>query len=251
MLEPIATVSTPSAADEPTQPVNRVRSPAVRLVTAIVALVAIVVLGYRAGGYLPSFTTWVETQGALGPAVFIAGYVAATVAAAPGSILTLAAGAIFGVAAGTLYAFVGATIGATAAFLLARYVARGTVESRVLSDRRFAAVDRAVAAEGRKIVFLLRLVPFFPFNLLNYALGLTRVGLGDYVVASVGMLPATLLYVYYGKVIGDVAAVAAGAAPERGTGYYLLLFGGLAAAVAVTLAVTRIARRALRGVTDA
>jgi uncharacterized membrane protein YdjX (TVP38/TMEM64 family) len=76
------------------------------------------------------------------------------------------------------------------------------------------------------------------------------VGLGDYVIASIGMLPATLLYVYYGKVIGDVAAVAGGAAPERGTGYYAVLVGGLVAAIAVTVAVTRIARRALREATD-
>ena len=104
--------------------------------------------------------------------------------------------------------------------------------------------------QGRRLVFLLRLSPVFPFNLLNYALGLTRVSLGDYLIASIGMLPATLLYVYYGKVLGDVAAAAGGAAPERDAAYYVLVALGLAATLAVTVIITRIARRALSEVVD-
>ena len=169
---------------------------------------------------------------------------------APGSVLTLAAGAIFGVVGGTAFAFTGATVGAAGAFLVARYVARGAVEKRVNADPRFAAIDRAVAMQGRRLVFLLRLSPVFPFNLLNYALGLTRVSLGDYLIASIGMLPATLLYVYYGKVLGDVAAAAGGAAPERDAAYYVLVALGLAATLAVTVIITRIARRALSEVVD-
>ena len=99
---------------------------------------------------------------------------------------------------------------------------------------RFAAIDRAVGAQGRKIVFLLRLSPIFPFNLLYYALGLTRVRLADYLVASLGMIPGTLLYVYSGKLAGDVAAVAGGAGVERGAGYYALLGLGFLATVVVT-----------------
>ena len=111
---------------------------------------------------------------------------------------------------------VAATLGASAAFLVSRYVARGFVERRLAGNERFAAIDRAIGTEGRKIVLLLRLSPVFPFNLLNYALGLTRVRFADYLVASVGMLPGTLLYVYYGKVAGDVARLAGGAAVPRG-----------------------------------
>ncbi|MEE8311742.1 MAG: VTT domain-containing protein [Candidatus Binatia bacterium] len=222
-----------------------------RILTIAITVAALLLIGRTAGGYLPRFAAWVEAQGALGPVVFIAGYAAATVVGAPGSVLTLAAGAIFGIAAGTLFAFIGATLGATGAFLLARYVARSAVEKRVAADARFAAIDRAVGEQGRRLVFLLRLSPVFPFNLLNYALGLTRVRLGDYVAASVGMLPATLLYVYYGKVIGEVAATAGGAAPERDAAYYLLIAVGLAATLAVTVAVTRIARRALHEATGA
>jgi uncharacterized membrane protein YdjX (TVP38/TMEM64 family) len=198
-----------------------------------------------AGAWLPRFAAWVGTLGVWGPIVFVAVYAAAVVALVPGSLLTLAAGAIFGVVAGVAYVFVAATLGAAAAFLVSRYLARNAVERWIAGSPRFAAVDRAVAAEGRRIVFLLRLSPVFPFTLLNYALGLTRVGFVDYVVASLGMIPGTLLYVYYGKLAGDVAALAGGATAARGAGYWTVLGVGLVATVFVTALVTRTARRAL------
>jgi uncharacterized membrane protein YdjX (TVP38/TMEM64 family) len=103
-----------------------------------------------------------------------------------------------------------------------------------------------VVTASLKIVLLLRLSPVFPFNLLNYGLGLTRVRFLDYLLASIGMLPGTLLYVYYGMVAGEVAAAVGGAAVERGPAYWTLLAIGLLATVAVTAVVTRIARRAFR-----
>ena len=111
-------------------------------------------------------------------------------------------------------------------------------------------MNRAIAADGRRIVFLLRLSPAFPFSLLNYALGLTRISLTDYVVAGGGMLPGTTLYVYYGKLAGDVAALSSGVAPPRGLGYYAVLALGLVATIVVTTLVTRTARSALRTATD-
>ena len=214
-------------------------------------VVGLVVLGRTAGAALPRFASWVQGLGVWGPLVFILGYAAATVALAPGLVLTLAAGAIFGLARGTLYVLVAATLGAAAAFLVARHAARSAVERRLAGSPRFAALDRALAAEGRKIVFLLRLSPLFPFNLLNYALGVTQVRFGDYVLASLGMIPGTLLYVYYGKLAGDVATLAAGAAVERGAGYWVVLVLGLVATVAATAVVTRSARRALQAATGA
>jgi uncharacterized membrane protein YdjX (TVP38/TMEM64 family) len=198
---------------------------------------------------VPAFAAWVDGLGLWGPVVFVLGYALAVVAFVPGSLLTLAAGAIFGLGEGTLYVFVAAVLGSTGAFLVARHLARAAVERRLSGDPRFAAIDRAIGAQGRRIVFLLRLSPVFPFNLLNYALGLTRVRLGDYVAASVGMLPGTFLYVYSGKLAGDVAAAAGGAAPARGPGYYAVLGAGLAATLLVTVIVTRIARRALEQAT--
>jgi uncharacterized membrane protein YdjX (TVP38/TMEM64 family) len=192
------------------------------------------------------FITRLAGLGAWAPLAFVLGYILATVALVPGSILTLAAGALFGLWKGVLLAFIAATLGAAAAFLVARHLARDFVHRRLGGDQRVAAIDRAIGEHGRKIVFLLRLSPAFPFNLLNYLLGLTTVRFTDYLIASLGMLPGTFLYVYYGKVVGDVARLA-GPNPVRGTpAYYALLGVGLAATITVVAVVTRAARRTLR-----
>ncbi len=222
------------------------RSAAIKIVATLVALAALVWLGRQLGAYVPVFAEWVASLGVWGPLVFIAGYALATVGFIPGSLLTLAAGAIFGLAKGTIVVFIGASLGACAAFFVARYLARGWVEQKLESNPRFRTIDRAVAQQGRKIVFLLRLSPVFPFNLLNYALGLTKVRFADYLVACFGMIPGTFLYVYYGKALGSLAAVAGGAEVERDTGYWVVLVLGLLATVIVTTIVTRIARTALR-----
>jgi uncharacterized membrane protein YdjX (TVP38/TMEM64 family) len=225
---------------------SRRTPPLARIALAAAALVALGLAGRAVGGYVPRFAAWIDALGPWGPAAFVLGYAAAVVCFVPGSVLTLAAGAIFGLVEGTLLVFVAAVLGSTAAFLLSRTVAREAIARRVEGDRRFAAIDRAIEREGRRIVFLLRLSPVFPFTLLNYALGLTRVRLVDYVVASVGMLPGTLLYVYSGKVAGDLATLAGGAAVPRGAGYWTVVGLGFAATVVVTVLVTRVARRALR-----
>lgn len=228
---------------------GRCKIPFARIGLGIVALVAIVWIGREAGGYVPRFALWVDGLGAWGPAAFVVGYAVAVVCFVPGSVLTLAAGAIFGLVEGTLVVLVGATSGSIAAFVVSRYAARDAVARRLEGNRRFAAIDRAIESEGRKIVFLLRLSPIFPFSLLNYALGLTRVRLADYAVASVGMLPGTLLYVYSGKVAGEVAALAGNADVRHGAGYYAIIGIGFVATVVVTLLVTRVARRALHEAT--
>lgn len=211
---------------------------------------ALFLLLRQLGDTLPRFAEWVDGLGAWGPAAFVLGYAVAAVALLPGSLLTLAAGALFGLARGTAYVFAGATLGACLAFLVARYLARGAVERRISTHPRFAAVDRAIGRKGLEIVFLLRLSPVFPYNVLNYALGLTGVRLRDFLLGSLGMLPGTLLYVYYGKVLGDVAAVASGESVDRGAAYWITLGLGLAATLAVTLVVTRAARRALASEVD-
>jgi uncharacterized membrane protein YdjX (TVP38/TMEM64 family) len=236
MSEPLR--AAPAAASEPAP-----SSPA-RRVGVVLAALALVAIGSQAGPALERFQTWVAGLGPLGPIVFILGYAAATVAFAPGAILTLAAGPIFGVAFGALYVFVAATLGAALAFLAARHVVRSRIEHRVAADPRFAAIDRAIERDGRRIVFLLRLSPVFPFNLLNYALGLTRVRFADYCIASLGMIPGTVLYVYIGA-LGGQAAVAASGGGETELLTWTVRILGLAATVLVTVIVTRIARRAL------
>lgn len=219
--------------------------PWAKLGAGVAALAALVWLGRSAGAYVEPFALWVDGLGFWGPAVFVAGYAIAVVAFVPASLLTIAAGATFGVAAGTVYVFAAALLGSSLAFLVSRYLARRAVERRLDGNERFSAIDRAVGQQGRRIVFLLRLSPVFPFNLLNYALGLTRVRFVDYVVAGLGMLPGTLLYVYLGSAIGSIAVLAGGARPERGPAEYALFGVGLVATAVVTFLVTRIARRAL------
>jgi uncharacterized membrane protein YdjX (TVP38/TMEM64 family) len=241
----------PQVSVEPAGPASAPRRglPFGRIALVVVGLVVLVAVGRQAGRYIPQFAQWVNELGVWGPIVFILGYAVGTVAFVPGFLLTLAAGAIFGLVQGVVYVFIAAVLGSAAAFLVSRYLARTAIEHRLANTPRFAAIDRAVGAQGRKIVFLLRLSPVFPFNLLNYGLGLTKIRFGDYLVASVGMLPGTLLYVYYGKLAGDVAALAGGAAPEKGAGYYAVLSLGLVATVVVTTLVTRTARRALQEAT--
>jgi uncharacterized membrane protein YdjX (TVP38/TMEM64 family) len=217
-----------------------------RIAIVVAAAALVLALGRAVGGYVEPFRAWVQDLGPAGPAVFALVYAAAVVAFVPGSALTLAAGAIFGVATGSVTVFVAAVVGSCAAFLIARYLARGAVEKRIAGNPRFAAIDRAVGREGRKIAFLLRLSPAIPFTLLNYALGLTRVRFPDYLLASLGMIPGTLLYVYLGAVAGDAASASAGNAQVWQT---VLKAVGLAATAAVTIYVTVLARRALREAT--
>ena len=243
-------VGTNTAAMSKAKPVSSAAR-ARRILLVVGAIALLLLLGREFGAAVPRFAEWVASLGVWGPIVFIGGYAIAAVALAPASILTLAAGAIFGIVQGTMYVFVAATLGSALAFLVARYVARGWVERRFTSHPRFMAIDRAMEQEGRKIVLLLRLSPVFPYNALNYLLGLTRIGFRDYLLGCIGMIPGTLLYVYYGKLAGDVASLAAGVQVERGPEYYAVLILGLIATIWVTTVVTRAATRALRGVTDA
>jgi len=236
-----------SSANAVAPPQSRSKAKLVLYAAIGLAIVAALILGGKQlGAYIPRFAHWVEGLGFWGPVAFILGYAVATVAFVPGSLLTLAAGAIFGLVKGTIYTLVGATLGAAAAFLVARYLARRRVERKIAGNARFAAIDRAVGREGFKIVALLRLSPVFPFNLLNYALGLTKVTFLQYLAASIAMLPGTLLYVYYGKAAGSLAALAGGAKTEKSLGSYIVLGLGLVATVVVTAFVTRLAGKALR-----
>ncbi|MEO0969791.1 MAG: TVP38/TMEM64 family protein [Cyanobacteria bacterium J06639_18] len=201
--------------------------------------------GFNPQQWLLNALEWINNQGAVGGIVFMLLYIVATVAFLPGSILTLGAGVVFGVFLGSLYVFIGATIGATAAFLVGRYLARGWVANKIAGNQKFAAIDRAVGREGLKIVLLTRLSPVFPFNLLNYAYGLTGVSLKDYFFGSVGMLPGTIMYVYLGSLAGNLATLGAGQQTSNPAVEWTIRIVGLIATVAVTVYVTKIARKAL------
>lgn len=186
-----------------------------------------------------------QTLGPWAPAAFILLYALAAVLMFPCSLLTLGAGFVFGAAKGFALVSAASTLGAAASFLIGRYAARSWVKRRLAGRPSFAAVDEAVGREGWKIVFLLRLSPLFPYNLLNYALGLTAVPLGSYALASwIGMMPGTLLYVYLGSLAGDLASLGAAAqAPSPAKTAAAVL--GLAATAGVAFFVSRTAARAL------
>lgn len=196
--------------------------------------------------FLQNTLQWINGLGALGGVVFIAIYIIATLAFLPAAILTLGAGVIFGVIWGSLYVFIGATLGAVAAFLVGRYLARGWVKEKISSYKKFANIDKAVSKEGLKIVFLIRLSPLFPFNLLNYALGVTSVSLKDYFLASVGMIPGTIMYVYLGHLAGDLALIGNKSQPDNMILHWVIQIIGLIATIAVTVYVTKIAKKALK-----
>jgi len=195
--------------------------------------------------YLARVLSWVESVGPWGPPLLGAAYVAACVLFVPGLILSLGAGFLFDVVWGTITVSIASVLGATSAFVIGRTLLRRPIAHRIAGYPRFHAIDRAVGQQGFKIVLLTRLSPIFPFNLLNYAFGLTDVKLWQYVLASwIGMLPGTIMYVYLGSALKSLAEVAAGA-PEGGTPQTVFFIVGLVMTVVATVVITRVARRAL------
>ena len=202
--------------------------------------------GFNPQQILRNALQWVDDLGAIAPIAFMLIYIIATVAFLPGSILTLGAGVLFGIVRGSIYVFFGATIGATLAFLVGRYLARGWISQKIEGNQKFNAIDKAVGKEGLKIVLLTRLSPVFPFNLLNYGLGITGVNLKDYVLGSVGMIPGTVMYVYIGSLAGSIATIGGETAPDANpVAQWAIRIIGFIATVVVTLYVTKIARKAL------
>ena len=209
-------------------------------------LVAIILAlnGITLGDVMASLEHFVNTSGPLGVLAFIAAYAAAAVLFLPASLLTLAAGYLFGLPAGTAIISVAATLGATLAFLVSRYLARPYIESQLRGNAKFAKIDAGIAAKGARVVLLLRLSPLFPYSLLNYSFGLTKVELLPYAGASwLGMLPGTIAYVYLGTLSKE-------AAQEASSGVFspvkLVLYGlGAVATIWATTIISGIARRAL------
>jgi uncharacterized membrane protein YdjX (TVP38/TMEM64 family) len=229
------------------KPKSKYARPILKGVAAVAVILAVVVAmqQFDLQRQLRHALAWMADLGPSATLLFIALYIVACVLLLPGAILTLGAGVIFGVVHGVIAVSIGATLGATCAFLVGRYLARDWVTRRIAGSARFQAVDAAVAQEGWKIVLLTRLSPIFPFNLLNYAYGLTRVHLKHYFWASwIGMMPGTVMYVYIGSLAGDLAGLGAGT-HTRTAAEWVLYGVGLLATVFVTIFIARLARRAL------
>lgn len=190
------------------------------------------------GAWLEDFQTWIRDLGAVGYVLYVLFYAVCCVLLIPASALTIAAGATFGFAAGTVVVILGATLGAAAAFLLARSVFRSRVEAMLASKPKMAAIDGAVAREGTKVMLLMRLSGFPPFTWINYALGLTGVGFRPYLLTTIaGIIPGCLAFTWAG---------AAGAAALTGEGNRTMFLITAAGAILVSVYVARIATRAMR-----
>ena len=196
---------------------------------------------------------WIDSLGFWSPITFIIIYNLATLLLIPGSVLTLGGGVIFGVFRGSIYVFLASILGATIAFLIGRYISRDWVCQQLSKHPKFKAVDIAVVKEGFKIVFLTRLCPLFPFNLLNYAFGVMQVSFKDYILGSLGMIPGTFMYVYLGSLIGDIALISTSQQPTNFTIElikWMINIVGLIATITVTIYLTRFAKKALEETID-
>jgi len=192
------------------------------------------------------FVEWLQSQGTLGLVWLGLAYIPASVFVFPASLLTLAGGFAFGVAMTVVAVSLGSTVGATAAFLAGRSFLRRFIEHKMSSDVVFRSLDVAVAEQGFKIVMLTRFSPILPFGLLNYAFGLTKVRVRDFILASwIGMFPGTVLYVSIGSAAKSLSDIAAGRS-EGGIAQKVFFAVGLLATLAVTIVINRIARKALK-----
>jgi uncharacterized membrane protein YdjX (TVP38/TMEM64 family) len=212
---------------------------------AVLAVLLLAALTLPVADWLAGFFAWIERNPTLAWAAFALFYIAAVVLMLPGSLLTLGGGYLFGLGYGFVIVSVASVVGATCAFLIGRFAARDWVADKLAAMPRFAALDRAVGQRGALVVLLTRLSPAFPFNLLNYALGLTRVPLGTYVLVSwLGMIPGTLLYVYLGSIAQNLTTLLQGELSESPVGNSLLYIG-LIATLGLTVLITRFASKAL------
>ena len=208
------------------------------------ALLVIAVWLLPAREWLVQLTDWAQAHPRIAWAGFILVYILAAVLMVPGSLLTLAAGVLFGVALGVALVSLASTLGACCAFLVGRFLARDWVESRLEAMPRFSALDRAVARKGWQIVLLARLSVLIPYNLLNYALGLTNVRFGAYLFSTVvGMLPAIFLYVYLGSVAGSLASLDQAGTPVIPQSIFVT---GLIVTAVLIVVIARLTARTLR-----
>jgi len=210
----------------------------------LLGAIVLAVGGRSIASHLAALTSDLHALGAWGAVLSVLGFAVASVAFVPAGLLTMLAGALFGIPDGIIVAFLGASLGACIAFLLARHAARGMVERWLEAYPRAARLRAAVGTRGRRIVGLLRLSPVIPFSVINLAMGVTRMRFIDFVVANVAMLPVTALYVYYGAAAGALVSVRAEQHPHDAA-YWMAFVLGLVATIVVTTMVARLATRAL------
>lgn len=228
---------------------KKINTPAAKIALVLGAILLLFILSriLPVEVWLKDFNKWVGDLGTAGLFVFAFGYIIFTLLMLPGAVLTIGAGLIFGLGWGFLAASAGSTIGAACAFLVGRFLARDKVRGMTEGKPKFSSIDHAIGEQGAKLIFLLRLSPLVPFNLSNYFYGLTAVRFWPYVIATwIGMMPGTLLYVYFGTLGRATAEAAAGASEGRSPLEWTFLAVGLVATLVVTILVSKIARNAIK-----
>lgn len=227
---------------------SRAGSPRGRLIAGGLFLTAMIIAVWTLpmDEWLDAASVWISAHPVWGRCLFLLAFVLGTALMVPGSVLTMSGGYLFGVTGGVPIVSAGTALGGTLAYLVGRTVARDWVREKVAGDRRIAALDKAIAHRGFVVVALTRLSLVLPFNLLNYAYGLTRVRLLPYFLATwIGMLPAVTLYVYLGSIAKNVDQLVSGDL-EAGVAGKVLFGIGLVAIAAATFVIHRTATRALR-----
>jgi len=210
--------------------------PIVLIAVIIAALILARVFGLDKR--LGALRGWIENLGFWGPVVFMLLYVGGVVAGIPGSAITIAGGALFGSVRGVILVSIAATLGASLAFLIGRYFARDAIARWLSTKEKFSRLDQLTEKHGAIIVAITRLIPIFPFNLLNYGFGLTRVRFWTFVFWSwLCMLPGTALYVV------GTDAITSGISQRR---IPWELIGFVAGIIILLVILTRFARRKLK-----
>ena len=214
------------------------------------ALLILAGLGLPIREMAESIFGWIQGNPNISWLVFLGVYILATVLLLPGSVLTIGGGWIFGFVEGLVVVSLSSTLAASCSFLIGRYLARAWVEGKISQDSRYRSLDRAIGERGFFVVLLTRLSPLFPYNLLNYAWGISSVRLSRYVLASwMGMIPGTLLYVYLGAAASDISQLFSGASGEA-VGQEWLFIVGLAATAVLVIFIARLATKNLNQVME-
>jgi uncharacterized membrane protein YdjX (TVP38/TMEM64 family) len=226
------------------------RASKVRLILVVAGVIALIVFGRTISFdvWFARFGAWIAGLGAAGYLLYAAAHVGVTLLMLPAVLMTIGAGFLFGLWTGTAVALAGATVGATLAFLVARYLARDRVARAAARDPRFTALDRAIGEKGWRIVFLLRMSAVVPFVLSNYVYGLTAIRFWPYVAASaIGLIPLTVLWVALGAAARrlDPMDVDVASAPPMPEGLGIAV---ISAGVLITAGVTVYVARLTKGI---
>ena len=222
----------------------------ISIIALVAALLILIGLGLPIREMAESMFSWIQENPNVSWLVFLGLYILATVLLLPGSVLTIGGGWLFGFMEGLVIVSLSSTLAASCSFLIGRYLARAWVEGKISEDDRYRSLDRAIGERGFFVVLLTRLSPLFPYNLLNYAWGISSVRLSRYVLASwMGMIPGTLLYVYLGAAASDISQLFSGSAGEA-FGQEWLFIVGLAATAVLVILIARLATKNLNQVME-